>query len=73
MGDSIVTQCSIKISSGGHNLISVDEFASYSYEKRMQLISGKSVTFLNDAGDIVPLVEGVKFVANLLRNKPVEK
>ncbi|GEM_PF-2815497 len=64
-----VTHVSIKVTEGGHNLVKVEEFLDMAYDIRMKLLSTHSLTFLDETGNIVPLIEGVKYTANLLRMK----
>ena len=64
-----VTHVSIKVSDGGHNLITVDQFLDLPFDNRMKLLSTNSLTFLNEDGETIPLVEGVKYTVSLLRSR----
>ncbi len=65
----MITHVSIKITGGGHNLMKIPEFANLPFEERMQLISERKITFLDEDGEIQPLLDGIKFTTEYLRNK----
>ena len=66
-----ISHVSIKVSDGGHNLVTISEFASYPFDQRMKLLSSKAITFINGEGQTVPLLEGVKYTTELLRKQKV--
>ena len=59
---SIETEvCQIVIKkASGYNLISRDEFISFSLLERTRLILEGKVQFLNHQGKVIPLAEGVR-------------
>jgi hypothetical protein len=48
--------------SGGHNMMSVDEFKSIPTSKKIELALANKITFLDENGDIMPLTDGVRWI-----------
>jgi len=65
-----VSHVSIKVSDAGHNLLTLEEFACMSFDERMKLISSKSITFLDENGQKISLLDGVRFTTEYLRRNP---
>ena len=66
---SKITHVSIQIRQGGHNMYPIDHFVNMPFEERMKIISEKRIVFLNAQGQTQPLLEGVRYVCDLLRDK----
>jgi hypothetical protein len=64
-----IHQVSVQKSKGGFNLMNVDEFLSIPAIERMELAFKKQVTFLDEDGDIIPTIEGMKILTEMVKNK----
>jgi len=64
-----IYQVSVQKTKGGFNLMSIDEFLSIPALERMELAFKKKVTFLDENGDIIPPVEGMKILTEMVKNK----
>ncbi|HCX22556.1 MAG: hypothetical protein CMB80_04915 [Flammeovirgaceae bacterium] len=65
----MIKHVSIKVSEGGHNLMEIEKFIEMSLTQRLQLLTEKRISFLDEDGNKVPLIEGVRYANELIKSR----
>jgi hypothetical protein len=63
----VITHVSVKKTEGGYNVLKIEDFVSLSIQERTELLIQKKIGFLDEYGENVPLLDGVKFVGTLAK------
>ena len=53
----------------GHNLMTVEQFIALPVNQRIELIFAQKVQFLDDRGEVVPLADGLDYIAEMAARK----
>ena len=48
--------------SGGHNMLTVEEFKAIPTSKKIELALANKITFLDESGEIMPLAVGIQWI-----------
>jgi len=64
-----VTHVSLKIKKSGYNLHPVSYFVNLPFNERMRFISENRVSFLDEHGEQMSMLEGVRFICDLLKKR----
>jgi hypothetical protein len=60
-----IHKISVQVSTGGFNLLSVDDFLALSPFERTDLMIKKKITFFDEKGDPVSLTQGLKELVSI--------
>jgi len=64
-----VTHVSLKVKKSGYNLHPVSYFVNLPFNERMRFISENRVSFLDEHGEKISMLEGVRCICDLLRKR----
>jgi len=62
-----IHKISIQVTSGGFNLVTIEEFLKFSPVERTDLILKKRISFLNEKGEVISLTQGLKELVQLAK------
>lgn len=68
MPDTIIANVSVKNSDTSYDLITLHQFLKLPLTKRHELIKTQQVEFIDNIGDKIKLIDGLKAITELIKN-----
>ncbi|NJM93593.1 MAG: hypothetical protein HC842_02070 [Cytophagales bacterium] len=62
-----VFQIAVKVSDGGYNLISVNDFLKMPMMERMEMMLQKRIQYLDEVGNVIPILEATRQMGEVKR------